>query len=213
MSPILFAFFRREGGLAKTRFGLLLIDIGLCYADRQCPDAGDHAHALRHADGPARVQNIEQVRTLQAQVICRSRESGRIHDKRGECVNHIPPSPFNSQGSSKWNTVRELGISWLWNRIEKFYIPACTIEKWIEREDLCIRAKLRNYKFTWRNVSSSFFIKDERARVLDLNLVQARNNVELDLDQGPTFIFIATQMVPSLVDVRTLEVINGKLQC
>ncbi len=58
----------REEGLAKTRFGFLLIDVRLGHADRQRADAGDHAHALGHADRAARVQNVEQVRALQAEV-------------------------------------------------------------------------------------------------------------------------------------------------
>ena len=55
-------------GWAGSRFGLLLIDVRLGHSDCQRPNAGDHAHALGHADRAARVQNVEQVRALQAEV-------------------------------------------------------------------------------------------------------------------------------------------------
>ena len=55
-------------GWSALRFGLLLIDVRLSHADRQRPNAGDHADTLGHADRTARIQNVEQVRALQAEI-------------------------------------------------------------------------------------------------------------------------------------------------
>ena len=56
-------------------FRLLLVHPRLRHSHRQRPDARDHANALRHADRSARVENVEQVRALQAQI------EGRQHGK------------------------------------------------------------------------------------------------------------------------------------
>ena len=58
-------FFRSRRAVS---FGLLLVHISFGDADGEGADAGDHAYALGDADGSAGVENVEQVRTLQAEV-------------------------------------------------------------------------------------------------------------------------------------------------
>ena len=51
------------------------MDVRLRHSNRQRADARDNTHALGDADRPARIENIEQMRALQAQI--KGREDGK----------------------------------------------------------------------------------------------------------------------------------------
>ncbi len=63
-SPDLFSLWHRN----RFSFRLLLVDVGLGHADGESTNAGDDSYSLGDADGSARIENVEQMRALQAEV-------------------------------------------------------------------------------------------------------------------------------------------------
>ena len=57
-----------HSGATPILVSLLLVDVGFGDADGQGADARDDAYAFGDTDGSAGVENVEQVRTLQAKI-------------------------------------------------------------------------------------------------------------------------------------------------
>src|SRR5262245_52354395 len=63
----------------RSSRSMLLLRVGLADRDGQLPDAEDVGRALGDADAPARVEQVEEVRTLQRELERRQQQPGLEH--------------------------------------------------------------------------------------------------------------------------------------
>ena len=79
---------------ARGSFALLLIHPGFRNPYRQSPHSSDHSDALGDRNRSSRVENIEQMRALQAEVVgCQQRETRLFARRRHHPTHCLSPVP------------------------------------------------------------------------------------------------------------------------